>query len=271
MENSVTPAPAQQTGTSENQAEVANIEQAVEDILDLGGVSRFRFKGIEMTPEDLDKSVMRQADYTRKTQAIAEERKYTENFLADVKKVEQNPQLMNEFRKLYPAKYQQLAENYLEATLSKQELKQKAEKTGVPEELLEELRTVREYVRNQEVQKHEAQLETTISSLKKEFPISGKAETVIETYVLSKAQILSSKGIQITNEIFKTLWKEGVDSLGEYGRTVRKQVSNNQRMASAKAKDTGAGGGVPIAPPREPKSLKEAHAMADEYFRNKQR
>ncbi len=51
---------------------------------------------------------MRQSDYTRKTQELAEERKYAENFADDFETLANSkfdPQLVSKFKEIYPEKY----------------------------------------------------------------------------------------------------------------------------------------------------------------------
>jgi hypothetical protein len=62
--------------------EQKSLQQA---ILDLSKAEKFIFNGKEMTPKDLEKGFMLEADYRRKTQELAETRKYAENIHADLR------------------------------------------------------------------------------------------------------------------------------------------------------------------------------------------
>ena len=53
-------------------------------------------------------------DYTRKTQEIAQERRYFANLDADLEKVRNNPSLAEEFKRIYPEQYH----NFLRYTQS---------------------------------------------------------------------------------------------------------------------------------------------------------
>jgi GTP-dependent phosphoenolpyruvate carboxykinase len=77
-------------GVNENtQGSETSTEQP--DLTDLDSVDRFRFAGREWTRDELQKSILMQNDYTRKTQEISETRKYYEHLQSDLPKVLRDP------------------------------------------------------------------------------------------------------------------------------------------------------------------------------------
>ena len=47
--------------------------------VEIDGLDKVVFRGKEYTPEEFDRAMLRQSDYTRKTQELAKERKYIDN------------------------------------------------------------------------------------------------------------------------------------------------------------------------------------------------
>src|SRR3954464_16064772 len=94
------------TSSAPGEAEAGAGEQPkTPEMVDLESLEKFRYAGREMTPKELQQAVMLQSDYTRKTQQLAEERKYYDNLSADLSAVAQNPQLAAKFKEVYPEKF----------------------------------------------------------------------------------------------------------------------------------------------------------------------
>lgn len=91
-------------GSNDNEQQ-AQATKTPEETPDLAKFARLKFEGQEMTYDDLRRAYLRHKDYTQKTQALAEERKFFDNLSADLRAVQQNPQLANEFKKVYPEKF----------------------------------------------------------------------------------------------------------------------------------------------------------------------
>ena len=103
-------------------------------IYDLEKLSKFKYQGQELTPKDLEAMILRQKDYTQKTQALSKEResfqseqKFYENLYYDLNNVKNNPQLANEFIKIYPEKFHE----YLKQVLGQTDQTQKQEQRPV--------------------------------------------------------------------------------------------------------------------------------------------
>jgi hypothetical protein len=83
----------------------AETPEAAPELVDLDTMDKFKFGGREWTPKELEAAYMRQQDYSRKTQEIAQERKYYDNLPYDLDMVKNNPALVNQFKQVYPAKF----------------------------------------------------------------------------------------------------------------------------------------------------------------------
>ena len=76
--------------------------QRAPQVVDISTLEKFKFGDEELTPETLRKQRMMHQDYTNKTKAVAQERKFYENVGFDLDKVKKNPALADEFKKIYP-------------------------------------------------------------------------------------------------------------------------------------------------------------------------
>jgi hypothetical protein len=104
-------------------------------MLELEKVEKFKFDGKEYTLKELRtllaKEKEQQRDYTAKMQKLAEERKswetqrketqrFDDNLYADLQAVKDNPQLAQEFLKVYPQSYHRHLRAVLESTSTSQ-------------------------------------------------------------------------------------------------------------------------------------------------------
>lgn len=252
------------------QKEEAQKAAAAEAIIELTQGKKIKIDGREFTPEELKKSLLLHGDYTKKTQMLAEQRKkfeeeqkYISNLRADLLKVRDNPDLIEEFKKVYPEQYH----HYLDVVYGAQKAPE-AKTDMLPPEVQHELKTLREEIRavsqserarkeaeyNAEVSKNQAFLEKEFGKNSKQFPFAH------QDTVLARLQTMQSEGVEITSEVINKAFKSVHDSYNElftkhYHETVKKQQS-----ANSKGKDMGAGGATPGQAPNVNKTFKEAQA-----------
>lgn len=104
------------------------------DVVDLDGLDRFKFRGKEMTPEDLDQERLMRQDYNRKTaelgkqrQALEQKERYARALKFDLPLLRSNPELYaEEFKQKYPEEFHFLADMFA----SNEEVMEKAEASG---------------------------------------------------------------------------------------------------------------------------------------------
>jgi hypothetical protein len=89
---------------SAQQSEAAP-ESTPQTVAELDKLEKFKFEGQEYTPQELKNAILRQSDYTRKTQEFSQERRFYDNLQADLRSVRSNPALAAEFRRTYPEKF----------------------------------------------------------------------------------------------------------------------------------------------------------------------
>lgn len=221
-------------------------EAQAQAILDLEKAQKFKFGDREWTPDQLKKSIMLHSDYTKKTQAVAETRKYYDNLEADLDYIKSSPnkqEAMQMFMQTYPKtfhRYLSLVGGHEQAANL-----QAQSQSQIPQELLQDLQMVKSYVQEKETQAIEAQLDQTFSTLAKKYPEGD------EDVVLARAQaLLDSKretepGFRITNEMWDKLWKSSHEKNVSKYEARQKGILEKQRTANQSYKGPAAGGAVP--------------------------
>lgn len=233
-------------------------------LTELDKLERFLYDGKEWTPKELKSSIMRQQDYTQKTQEVAQERKYYENLKYDLDKVRDNPALADEFRKIYPEKYHAYL-SYIEQRSNSQaapndemnQNQQQQQQMQLPRDVQERLKAVDElqaYVRAQESRTVETKLEVLSERLGKKYDAAD------EVSVLAKAQALHNQGVKLDDEKWEEIWKSEHDRSEALFARRQKAMNDKQQSASRAGVDVGSGGGIPGQGPKGPTNFKEATA-----------
>jgi len=218
-----------------------------EDILDLDSVERFRYGGVEYTPKELQNAMLRQSDYTRKTQALAEERKYAENFAADAARVMEDPSLLSKFKEIYPDKYVQALMPYV-----KQSESQTQSQGNLPPEIMEKLNKYDQFMSQMEqkefetqVQQNEAKIDQAISKYSDKYPLAD--EQTVLSYASSYADKYGNLNDKVWEQIFKTVHSK----VEGYVNQRKGETFNQQRSANRKGRDIAPGGGIPAQAPEK--------------------
>lgn len=224
------------------------------DLLELDKHERFKLDGKEWTRKDLTASIMRQSDYTRKTQEIAEERKYYDNLNHDLAAIRENPALEAKFREIYPEKFHQFLD-YVRAAqpAGKQEPKPEAQ---LDPKIASRIDQLEKLVTEDKVTALEAKLEVQDQKFSSKYPMAD-----IEA-VYARAQAEHSKGNKLSEAKWEELWKADHERHQKrYEAHYKKQVET-QKAAIRKSKDMGPGGGTPGQAPKKT-MLKN---VAEEYL-----
>lgn len=253
--------------------EASDKEAVAAAIAELDKMEKFKFQGKEWTPKDLEKAILRQQDYTKKTQSLAEERKsfeserkFAENLHYDLQYVRSNPTqaTINEFIKLYPEKYHGALKTVLtELQSANREQMQPTEKKTetVPNydiETANRLNKLETFYHEQEVAKNTAQINATIEKYSKQYP------DAISRLVIADVYEAHNQGVKVTEQVWEDAFK-AVDAQmkevvkSKYGDLVKKQTEANN-----KARDVEPGGGTIGRAPAKFKSLADVTKYAIE-------
>jgi len=226
--------------------------QTQQDIVELDKLEKFKFSGQDWTPKDLTGAILRQSDYTRKTQEIAQERKYYDNLSADLDAVKQNPQLMERFKQVYPEKYH----NYLRYVTAEEKAAQQVQPQGVDQQFMKRFETVENALKEQRLTAINAELDAMFDKLGKKYTYADEAS------VIAKAQALLDRGQRLDEKTWDAVWKSEHDRVQAHAQKMWSDKIANQKQANAKARDVASGGGIPGQAPKNPRTIKEATNLA---------
>jgi hypothetical protein len=252
---------------------------ALNDVLDLDKIPKFKWKGKEYTAKDLEKGFMLEADYTKKTQKIAQTRKefeesqkYNKNLRWDLQLVKEDPTLADNFKKLYPEEYH----GYLDFILAQDTLKKENEAadpasqngktvTKAQPEAFKDPRVdeIYEHVQKQKLETTAVHVNATFDKMSAKFPDASEME------VIGKVQNLLALHKQNPTEykkpdekVIEDLFKQSQEDRLSFAKAYNTRLAKQQKEANAKGAGPGAGGGLPGSAPRVAKTLKEATAFA---------
>lgn len=257
----------------------------IQQMVELDKLERFKWNGREWTPKELQDAALRHEDYTRKTQEAAQERKqaqeelrqaredrkFASNFAADLELVKENPALLAELKKIYPADYVKVAERILKTFNNS--VTETPATAGVPQGGLDEARVQRllqqqleerlnpllEWKESTERAQTEAQVEARGRELDEWFDKYSKKYPDADPEVINaRAMGLAQQKVQISEAILEKLFKSHHEAVGKRYAERQKQKNEEQLKANRSAQDAGPGGGVPGKAPVEVKTLKEA-------------
>jgi hypothetical protein len=252
-------------------------DQAARDLkkaVELDELDEFMFKGKKYTPEQFDNERLMQSDYTKKTQAISEERKFFANLESDLAAVKENPHLAADFKNIYPERFH----NYLDLVHGPSQSKaietdddKAAELSDGARKKLDELE---KRVAFREIQAKEREVQATVKHLDAVF------ETLQQKYPYAIDDAVSTRGMQLmekhqgdpefkmTDRVWERLFKQDNERNQARFEANYKKMVDEQLAASKKGADTGPGGSAPGQPPKR-RSFAEATEDAIKDLRAK--
>lgn len=243
---------AQSDSSSQSASENQPTQAVSDQIVELESLPKFKFGGREWTPKDLQGAYMMNSDYTRKTMALAEERKYVDNLRADLEHVRNNPSLEELFKSRYPRQYHQ----YLDLVLPANRNQGQGRNQGIDPQFLDRFQRLETEIQETKVNAILAELDAKAAVLSKKYPFAD------EEAVLSRAQSLVDRGEKVTDGIWEALWRTVHERNQKAWESFQAQRVNEQRRVNKSGKDVGSGGGTPGVAPRKAKTIKEATEMA---------
>lgn len=277
------------TGTSEK-PESTSVDKPAPaekpELVDLDKLEKFRWKGKDLTRDELEKAYLRHEDYSRKVGQVAEVRKYAENFEYDLAKVVDNPALLGEMRKVYPAQFVKIAESVLNRLPSKRDEVSEAPNdfertndfpnqkiTSLEQQLQNALKQIEdltgwksgidEKVQEANLAKAEAQVDKWFDDLGKKYPEADPE--VVNAKAIYLSEQLEASGKKFSQQDLEKLFKSEHERIEKrYAERYRTQIEK-QKAATDRGQDMGAGGGVPSTPPTKARNIKEAtkHLLDD--------
>lgn len=265
-ENSTHESLSSESGSSDTQVNL-EADQSTDQqsqFVDLDKVERFRFAGREWTPKDFQGAYMMQSDYTRKTQALAEERKFYDNLASDLENVKRNPALATEFKRVYPQKFHAYL-NYVSNTQPQANQTEKSQAQGSDPEFVSRFNQMETWFKTQTQQAADAEVDAMCSKFSQKYPtVKGSYEALALGILQSKLDSLKQSNPQA--KLSEKDWESAYKSVHDENQKLAKQLYSEQvkqqTRVNAKAKDVASGGGIPGAAPKLPRTIKEASDLA---------
>lgn len=247
--------------------------EVAQAIADLEKMDKFKLDGQEWTLKDLKAAIMRQKDYTQKTQSLSEarksfdgERKFYENLHYDLKNVAKNPDLVSQFLRIYPEKFH----SYLNEVLGGQEESQskgqpqQQESRGlqIPVELMSKVERLDKFYQEQEVSKNEAEINRHRETFLKKYNEADEEKVLARTYeaYMIAKEDAEKAGVPLNFSVQETLeqfFKQSHDQEQAKFVAKQKEFQKKQMEANSKAKGVGAGGGTASQAPKKFSKLSE--------------
>jgi hypothetical protein len=225
---------------------------AAQAVMDLSKAEKVLFEGKEWTPDDLRKSILRQQDYTKKTQELAQEREtlkkesqYRENLEADIAKIKSNPALAEEFRKIYPKHYHWV--------LDQLGLKEASSPKGpeLPREVLERLEKVDKLEQSftqKEKETFNAKLESIEQGLQKKYSYANLTDVYGAADAFFKENNVQPN--QVDDKMLEPFFKASHEYNVQQFKSWQQDQLKQTKEVNEKASDVGRGGGTPGQAPK---------------------
>ena len=225
-------------------------DQVEQDLVDLDGLDKFKFQGRELSPEELNKQILMQSDYTKKTQAIAKEQKYVDNLYDDLENVRRSPNLANRFMEIYPEKYHRFLGQVLNTDPKNRGESHATQKdpADLPGPLLEKLKLMEDKLAEYDHRFHEEKVGAQQARLDSVFtPLLGKYELADEDAVINTAQRLlemnsDNPDYVITDKAWERLFRQDHESREKRYSERQKKLLESQVAKGNRGADTGPGG-----------------------------
>lgn len=238
-------------------------------IMELDKLEKFKYQGKEWTLKDLEKAILRQSDYTKKTQSLAEERKafeqerkYAENLHADLQFVRNNPtqETINQFLKLYPEKYHGALKQVLDEVNG--QTKTESPRQQVPNydiETASRLQKLEAFYHEQEIAKNTQMINSMVDKFSKQYPDAIPRLAIADVYEAM------NQGVKVTEQTWEDAFKAVDEQMKEVVKNKYGDLVKKQTQANAKARDVDPGGGTVGRAPQKFNSLADVtkHAIQD--------
>lgn len=233
-------------------------ETAASPVIDLDTVEKFKWAGREMTPKELQGQVLMQSDYTRKTQEIAQERKFYDNLNDDLAAVKQNPALAAQFKEVYPEKFHRFL------GFVHQEQPREQNRQELPPEV-QELVKFKEEFQQERKNAYMAQINAMEAKYTAQFKLADVDRVLTGAQEWRKANPTSK---EIPEQVWEKLYKASHESNQKRFKSWSDAEVNKQKQANAEGRDVPAGGGVPAQGPANVRTIKQASAALREHLNN---
>lgn len=272
-----------EAGTLENEGQSELETKATQEpsVVDLDTLEKFKWQGKEWTKDELQKAALMQSDYSKKTEALAQDRKYVDNLQYDINHVLNNPQSVSEFKRIYPKQYHHLVDDLLQRITPKKEeeagkldpkLEERFKKIDRIDALEEKLTKYEEKELQAEVKTLEAEIDKTLETLSQKYKVDNPQKKLFEELVVTRVSNFHSTQLSkpaherqdLTPAIWDEVAKRTAEILTSSYKGTQESKIKEQKQASQRARDIGGGGGVAGQAPPAKMKLKDVKNFAIE-------
>lgn len=232
-------------------------EQTASQVLDLDGVSNFKFQGRELTPDQLGEIFQGYQKYGETSKYVNEDQTYWANVNVDIDKVLQNPARAEEFKRTYPERFHALLDRALKSTTATQNGSQsQTSQNAIPKEVLERLSKVdslEQRLHQADVQAASAQIDAILPKLLEKYELAD------EDKVLARVEaFLSKPGNKLSPAVWDRFAREDHAQAQKRADKYHEAKLKAQLNKGRDGQDIGAGGATPGQAPVKPKTFEEA-------------
>lgn len=230
-------------------------QKTAEELIDLTAAGKkFKwFDGKTVSADELRNGHLRQSDYTKKTQEIAQERKYYDNLNADLAKIKRNPALADEFKNVYPEKFH----TYLDYVVKKaEEAEEKKEAQIVSDPRLDE---VYDHYEKQRKEIALQEVNQVFDKLSAKYELANESDVVAAaSAIVKQARERGDKNYKPTEKEYEQFFKNShAENQKRFDKIYQSKI-DAQKKANVKGADIGSGGAIPGQAPRQARNIKEA-------------
>jgi hypothetical protein len=231
-------------------------EQTASQILDLDGVSQFKFQGRELTPDQLGEIFQGYQKYGETSKYVNEDQTFWANVNVDIDKVLKNPARAEEFKRTYPERFHALLDRAMKSTPATSETSQVNQtQNALPKDVLDRLSKVdlmEQRLHQADVQAASAQIDAILPKLLEKYELAD------EDKVLSKVEAHLNRGLKLSPAVWERFAREDHERVQKRADKVYEAKLKNQINKGREGQDIGAGGATPGQAPNKPKTFEEA-------------
>lgn len=228
--------------------------------VDLDKLERVLFRGREVTRKEIEeweRGGLRQSDYTRKMQEVAETRKYVDNFAFDLRTVAADRSKLADFEKIYPKAFVDRAREILAQLPGQSPQPSSPSPSSLKDdpafqEMRSEFSEWKSAQKEAEIAKLQSWVDNQFEKFAKKYP-NAHAEVVN-----SRALSASNQGQKIDEAALEKLFQANDAEMKKRMDEMYKDKITQQLKVGKEAKDVGSGGDISGGAPKKFKSIKEA-------------
>ena len=231
--------------------------QTTQEILDLDGVSNFKFQGQTYTPDQFQEIYQGYQKYGEASKYMEEDQRYQANVEHDIEKVLRNPARIDEFKQTYPERYHK----YLDRVLnSNQRGTENSGQAGqLPKEVMDKLSSYEQRIAMQEQRAFQSDVAAASAKIDAILPnLLSKYEMADQDKVLFEAEKILSKGGKLTDAAWERIVREDHERMTSKADKVYQAKLKAQVTKGKQGADTGPGGATPGGAPVMPKTFAQA-------------